>query len=458
MPTDPHNDVPESVRVQILATEHWSLLATRNIAYGAIYGRANIFLTVVSAAVVALALAADATEFGDRFYSFALLVLPVALLVGVGTYIRLVDARIEDFWLLSGLNRLRYAYLEISPGLEPYFVTGHHDDERGLSETYGPGTENRVLRLIASTSTVVGVIDAVLAGVVGGLLAKVVGAGSELSLLAGAVVTSVIVVLLVDADSRIVGRGRRLEPRFARPARTGSTNEQQMPPSSPRADVPQSVRAQILATEHWSLLAARDVTYRAVFSRAAIFLTVVSATVVALALVARATEFGDGFTAFALLVLPVALFVGVATYIRLIEARIDDFWLLSGMNRIRHAYLEISPGLEQYFVTGHHDDEQGLYETYGPGTRSRSYRLIGETSTLVAVITAALAGAVVGLVANAAGTGSELSLFIGAVVTTMLVVSLVNMSRRLIERGRRLLEPRFARQVETAHDTGHWAS
>ena len=455
MPTDPHLDVSEAVRVQILATEHWSLLAARNITYGAIYSRATIFLTVVSAAVVALALAAEATEFGDRFYVFALLVLPVAFFIGVGTYIRLVDARIEDFWLLSGLNRLRHAYLEIAPGLEPYFVTGHHDDERGLSETYGPGTENRVLRLIASTSTVVGVIDAVLAGVVGGLVAKVVGAGSELSLLIGAVVTSVVVALLVHADRRIIARGRRrLEPRFARSAEAGRTPEQQEPPSSPRADVPQSVRAQILATEHWSLLAARDVTYRAVFSRAAIFLTVVSAAVVALALVARATEFGDGFTAFALLVLPVALFVGVATYIRLIEARIDDFWLLSGMNRLRHAYLEIAPGLEPYFVTGHHDDEQGLYETYGPGTGSRFYRLIGETSTLVAVINAALAGVVVGLVANAAGTGSELSLFIGAVVTTVLVVSLVNTSRRLIERGRRLLEPRFARQVETVRRRG----
>ena len=211
---------------------------------------------------------------------------------------------------------------------------------------------------------------------------------------------------------------------------------------------------QILATEHWSLLAARNITYGAIYSRATIFLTVVSAAVVSLALVARATEFGDGFSAFALLVLPVALFVGVATYIRLIEARIDDFWLLSGMNRLRHAYLEIAPGLEPYFVTGHHDDEQGLYETYGPGTGSRFYRLIGETSTLVAVINAALAGVVVGLVANAAGAGSELSLFIGAVVTTVLVVSLVNTSRRLIERGRRLLEPRFARQDETVRRHG----
>jgi hypothetical protein len=99
MPTDPHLDVSEAVRVQILATEHWSLLAARNITYGAIYSRATIFLTVVSAAVVALALAAEATEFGDRFYVFALLVLPVAFFIGLGTYIRLVDARIEDFWL-----------------------------------------------------------------------------------------------------------------------------------------------------------------------------------------------------------------------------------------------------------------------------------------------------------------------------------------------------------------------
>ena len=225
-------------------------------------------------------------------------------------------------------------------------------------------------------------------------------------------------------------------------------------PTDPDLDVPEAVRVQILATEHWSLLATRNIAYGAIYSRATIFLTVVSAAVVALALAADATEFGDRFYVFALLVLPVAFFIGLGTYIRLVDARIEDFWLLSGMNRLRHAYLEIAPGLEPYFVTGHHDDEQGLYETYGPGTGSRFYRLLGETSTLVAVINAALAGVVVGLVANAAGTGSELSLFIGAVVTTVLVVSLVNTSRRLIERGRRLLETRFARQVETVRRHG----
>jgi len=216
-PLSPRLDLPEAVRLQILATEHWSLLATRNIAYNAIFSRASIFLTVVSAAVVALALVAQATAFAGAFYVFALLVLPVALFIGVATYVRVLDARLEDFWLVSGMNRVRHAYLEIAPELEPYFVTGHHDDQQGLYETYGPHTEIRLYRLLASTSTVVGVIDAAIAGVIGGLIARAAGAGPVLSLAVGAVVTSVIVVLLVYASKRVIEGGRgSLQPRFPR--------------------------------------------------------------------------------------------------------------------------------------------------------------------------------------------------------------------------------------------------
>jgi hypothetical protein len=116
------------------------------------------------------------------------------------------------------------------------------------------------------------------------------------------------------------------------------------------------------------------------------------------------------------------------------------------MNRLRHAYLEIdAPELEPYFVTGHHDDQQGVYETYGPHTEIRLYRLLAGTSMLVGAIDAALAGVFGGLVAKTIGAGSELSLFIGAVVTSAIVVLLAYESRRIIERGRRFLEPRFPR-------------
>jgi Na+/melibiose symporter-like transporter len=75
-------------------------------------------------------------------------------------------------------------------------------------ETYGPRTEIRLYRLLASTSMIVGVIDAVLAGVFGGLLAKAAGAGSVLSFFIGGVVSSVIFVLLVYETRRIEERVR----------------------------------------------------------------------------------------------------------------------------------------------------------------------------------------------------------------------------------------------------------
>ena len=82
------------------------------------------------------------------------------------------------------------------------------------------------------------------------------------------------------------------------------------------------------------------------------FLTVLSGGVVGLALVAQATAFGEGFVLFALLVLPVVLFVGVTTFVRLVEVNNEDVHWVYGMNRLRHAYLDMEPELEPYFVTG----------------------------------------------------------------------------------------------------------
>ena len=98
--------------------------------------RTTIFLTVLSASIVALALAADATGFGSRTTTLALVLLPVVLLLGLATYARLVQINVEEVNTVLAMNRLRHAYLTMVPELEPYFSTGHHDDERGLAATY----------------------------------------------------------------------------------------------------------------------------------------------------------------------------------------------------------------------------------------------------------------------------------------------------------------------------------
>lgn len=212
------DDVPVAVRIQILATEHWSLLATRSMTWGEVFSRAGIFLTVVSASVVALALVAQATDFGDGFYVFALLVLPIVLVLGVGTLVRLGDALTEDVRLVFGMNRLRHAYLEIAPELEPYFVTSHYDDEEGVLETLGPAARVRPSRFLSSTPVVVGLIDAVLAGILAGLVARVVDAGVAPSIALGAAVGLAAVAVIVMTGVRGVVRARGLlDPRFPRP-------------------------------------------------------------------------------------------------------------------------------------------------------------------------------------------------------------------------------------------------
>ncbi len=131
------------------------------------------------------------------------------------------------------------------------------------------------------------------------------------------------------------------------------------------------MRLQILSTEHWSLLASRSLAWNESFSRAGVFLTTLTGAIMALALVAQASAFGEGFTLFALVILPVVLFIGVATYIRLAASNYHEAMCVIGMNRIRAAYLQLAPELERYFVMSAHDDFRGIGTHEGRAARRR---------------------------------------------------------------------------------------
>ena len=87
---------PVALRLQVLATEHWGLLATRALTWNESFTRAGMFLSTLSGAIVALALVAQATAFGDEFVLFALVILPVVLFIGVTTFIRMGASNYYD--------------------------------------------------------------------------------------------------------------------------------------------------------------------------------------------------------------------------------------------------------------------------------------------------------------------------------------------------------------------------
>src|SRR3712207_6746170 len=108
----------DALRMQVLATEHWSLLATRSMLWNESFSRTGMFLTVVSASVVGLALVGQAADFGKDFRVFALLLLPLVLALGLGTFLRASDINDEETILVAGMNRLRHAYLALAPELD----------------------------------------------------------------------------------------------------------------------------------------------------------------------------------------------------------------------------------------------------------------------------------------------------------------------------------------------------
>jgi hypothetical protein len=215
-----------------------------------------------------------------------------------------------------------------------------------------------------------------------------------------------------------------LEPDSTRvvPSHTG-------PPTG--LDNPQAL--QILMTEHWSLLAARSLGYTEAMSRASIFIAALSGSVIALALVGQATDFGDGFVAFSLVLLPVVYFLGVSTVARLGQNNYEDAVWVQGMNRIRNAYLELAPALERYFVTSHYDDEKGmLLSSFAMPRRPSLLQPFLSIPGVVAVVDSAVAGAIVGIAALGLGLGTGSSLALGGIGFAFSLTGFVLWARRSI--------------------------
>src|SRR5947208_2137248 len=180
----------ESEALQILATEHWSLLATRSLTYQESLGRVNMFLTILSGAVIALALVAQADHFGPAFFAIAIFMLVVVFLTGVFTVARLQALNRDDFRWVLGMNRLRNAYIDLHPELEPHFTTSSYDDLRGALQTLGidPVGADRLGSMFHGLQTLPGMLSLIVASVgaaIGGLVAAGFGAAPVVVLLCG---------------------------------------------------------------------------------------------------------------------------------------------------------------------------------------------------------------------------------------------------------------------------------
>jgi hypothetical protein len=217
-PTGVHPLGPDAAA--IAATEHWSLLGTRSLIWTEAMSRTTVFLSVLSAAIVALALLANATGFGSQTTTLALVLLPVLLFVGIATHSRLLQINREDVELVLAMNRLRQAYLRLAPGLEPYFTTGHHDDEPGLAASYllgSPGGLRRWGQFLVNTPTVLATVDAALGAAIVVLVVRAAQTATTVAAAAGTLAFLLVWAALFFLQRRALDPRRRTTPRFPTP-------------------------------------------------------------------------------------------------------------------------------------------------------------------------------------------------------------------------------------------------
>jgi hypothetical protein len=198
-----------------------------------------------------------------------------------------------------------------------------------------------------------------------------------------------------------------------------------------------------LTTEHFTLQGARSQTVSESAARSSLYLGSVSSTLIALGFVSQVSEGGDLFQLFALAALPTLFFLGIFTFVRLVESSVEDIFYGRAINRIRHYYLELAGEEGRYFMLSGHDDPPGVLFNMGlePGSR---WQLFFGTASAVGVVNAIIGGSAVAILL---GVTFELPLAVaalgGVAVAVATVTVLMRYDRRRHEHAAGRLEVLF---------------
>jgi hypothetical protein len=166
-PTDP---LARQLPLSALTTERFNLQSARIGTIAEANGRSTLYLGTLSSAVIAVAFVGQANQLGDTFYLFALTLLPPVFLLGVFSYLRLVQTSIEDMVYTVLSFRIRQYFLGLDPAAVPFFPPTDLQEINKLERIgvvpTGP------LQMLLTAASMVACINAIVGGVAVALAAR----------------------------------------------------------------------------------------------------------------------------------------------------------------------------------------------------------------------------------------------------------------------------------------------
>ncbi|WP_231945612.1 hypothetical protein [Agrococcus carbonis] len=220
----------------------------------------------------------------------------------------------------------------------------------------------------------------------------------------------------VGAAQPDAGQPRAEEPRAEEP-RADQSGATPLPTGEAESDAVLARRAQMLATEHWGLLAARSTAQSEVLTRITIFLTLVSAGLVTIGILGQASRYAGWFSPAMLAILGFVALIGAMTQQRVLLVSEEDLMYVLGMNRLRGGYVDLDPQVGQYFLASSADDQAGASVTYSfLRARSQASHLLGSSMVLILVVNACVYGLLAGAFVVSLGAAPGWAIAAGALV------------------------------------------
>ena len=166
-----HRGVPQQRILQFLTTEHFTLQTAKSAIVAESNGRAALYLSFVSSAVVALAFVGQVSKIGTTFLVFGLALFLPLFFLGIATFVRLYETATESMMHARRINRIRHYYIKVAPEMAPYFAHRTHDDMKDFLDElaiFQPARPSRlwgIWQQMLSIAGAIAVVNSVLAGV-----------------------------------------------------------------------------------------------------------------------------------------------------------------------------------------------------------------------------------------------------------------------------------------------------
>jgi hypothetical protein len=193
----------EQAFMSALVTEHFVLGSTRAATITEANGRGAIYLSVVSSGLVAFGFLAQGSR---RLEPFVGVVLPAVLIIGIFTFIRVLQTSIENAVLTLQIQRIRGYYRNLVPEAEEFFDPPGSDNALAVAMAT-TGNRASPVQILFTMASMIAAVNSILGGAGLALLATNVASLNTGSVMAVGIIVGMILfsLHLIYAYQRAAG-------------------------------------------------------------------------------------------------------------------------------------------------------------------------------------------------------------------------------------------------------------